>query len=157
MIIINHIKTWLNPSAGLSRDICKMQQAYLRSEKALYLYYNKIIHSRYGCCIAPSAQISNDVEFPHPVGIVIGEGAVVGRGCVIYQNVTLGRADRDIANYPTLGENCIVYAGATIVGNVRLAPGTIVGAGAVVTKGSTMENDVLVGMPARSKFASGGG
>lgn len=149
--IIKRIKLALNSSDRIVRDISKMQRAYSKNNKVRYLFYCDAIYRRYGCCISPRATIAPDVVFPHPVGIVIGDGSVVESGCVIYQGVTLGRKNRDAEGYPILQQGCIAYAGASILGSVKLAPGTVIAAGAVVTKGTDIENDILVGIPAHSK------
>lgn len=115
------------------------------------LIWNKIYY-KYGCCVSPKAKIAKSVEFPHPVGIVIGDGVVIEDGCIIYQHVTLGRADKDAPEYPTVSRDCVVYAGATVVGGVTIKPGTVIAAHAVVTRSNSRERDVLVGIPARSKY-----
>lgn len=141
-----------DPSARIKRDIGKMLRAFSKGRKIRYLFYRETIYRRYSCCISPLSKIADDVAFPHPVGIVIGEGAIVHEGCTIYQNVTLGRSDKDIASYPTLGPGCTIYAGATVIGGVTLQPDTTVAAHAVVTKSNSRKGDVLIGIPARSKF-----
>lgn len=145
-------KLFLDANGRLIRDILRMRWA---SDKGLLLLarvISQLIYRRYKCCISPTAHVSATVSFPHPVGVVIGDGAVVEDGCVIYQGVTLRRSSRDLTGYPTLKKNCIVYANAVIAGPIVLQEGTVVGAGAVVTKGSSKENDLLVGVPAKSKF-----
>lgn len=102
----------------------------------------------YGCYIARTAVLGEGLSLPHPVGIVIGEGATVGKDVTIYQNVTLGRSSNDVSAYPKIGDNAILYCGATILG------GIIVGDGAVVGANSTVLADVpagatVVGSPAR--------
>lgn len=144
-------KLFLDTNGRLIRDVLRMRWA---SEKGLSLLaraISQLIYRRYKCCISPTAHVSATVSFPHPVGVVIGDGAVVEDGCVIYQGVTLGRSSRDLAGYPTLKRNCIVYANAVVVGPIVLQEGTVVGAGAVVTKGSSEMNDLLMGVPARGK------
>lgn len=107
------------------------------------------IARRFGCYIAPSAVVGRDVKFPHPVGIVIGEGSVIGDDCVIYQHVTLGRISGKDHSYPTVGAGSILYAGATILGATSLPPKSIVGASSVVTNfRGEAEGVVLVGAPA---------
>ena len=139
-----------DPSERLIRDICRMQKSRDRGHRYRAIVMNRLIYRRYKCCVAVGAKVAEDVLFPHPVGIVIGEGAEIEGGCVIYQGVTLGRPEKDVADYPKVGKNCVIYANATLVGNISLAPHTVVGANAVVTRGSNLAGDVLVGVPARS-------
>lgn len=58
--------------------------------------------------VSHRADLHPGVEFRHPTGIVIGDGVKVGKGSVIYQNVTLGGArsgDAALNAYPQVGEN----------------------------------------------------
>lgn len=159
--ILNRLKYRLRPLVTPSKRFYKACKSLDASFAKNWTLRAKLISRRiyrcFSCCISPGVRIGDGVEFPHPTGIVIGEGAVIGDHCVIYQNVTIGRARRDEPGYPKLGAGCVVYAGAVIVGDIEIAPGTVVGANAVVTRGTDVENDVLAGVPARSKLASGGG
>src|SRR5690606_24651888 len=52
-----------------------------------------------------------NVKLPHPVGVVIGQKVVLGRNCIIYQNVTIGAKDTanyKLAEYPVLEDDVIV-------------------------------------------------
>lgn len=111
----------------------------------------KRIVKLYSCYISPKSNLSSDLYFPHPVGIVVGDGVFVGERCIIYQNVTLGAARRgDGRNglYPRLGRSVTVYAGAVIVGNIKVGDGAIIGANAVVLS-DIPDNAIAVGIPAR--------
>lgn len=113
----------LGDSSGhLIWGICRMQRCRDRGYRYRTTVMNRLVYQRYKCCVAVGANVAEDVLFPHPVGIVIGEGAEIEEGCVIYQGVTLGRSDKDVADYPKIGKNCVIYANATLVGNISLAP-----------------------------------
>lgn len=97
----------------------------------------EVAHSKTGIDIHPGAQIGESFFIDHGTGVVIGETAVIGRNVKIYQGVTLGalsfpkdasgRLLRGIKRHPTLCDNVVVYAGATILGG-----DTVVGEGAVI-------------------------
>jgi serine O-acetyltransferase len=87
---------------------------------------------RYGCHISPQAEIGQGLSLPHPVGIVIGRGVKVGHNVTIYQGVTLGVRNKSVDEYPTIGDNVTLYAGAVIAGGVLVGPNAAVGANAVV-------------------------
>lgn len=113
------------------------------------------LRARYACYVSPEAVIAPDCRLPHPVGIVIGEGVVVGPGCVIFQNVTIGareQADASERLYPRLEQGVVVYAGAVIVGPVTIGPGAVIGANAVVLS-DVPAGATAVGAPARSVVA----
>ncbi len=90
------------------------------------------------CCQIPTRYL-NTVKFPHPVGIVIGDGARLGKEVRIYQNVTIGLLENQPADaagdeYPTLQDGVIVYAGAVIAGAITIGAGAVIGANAVITR-----------------------
>lgn len=111
-------------------------------------YCQNKIYKKFNCIIHTDAQIGENVEFPHPIGIVIGAGACIGDNVIIYQNVTIGRKDRNIFKCPKIEKNSIIYANSVILGNIIIGESTIIGANSVVTK-DTEPNSVYVGAPAR--------
>lgn len=76
--------------------------------KILAWFYFRI----YSCEISMSSKIIGPVIFPHPIGIVIGDGVVLEGVNVIYQNVTIGQ-NREL--YPNL-KNCTIYPNSVIAG-----------------------------------------
>lgn len=110
---------------------------------------NLLIHH---CDIAPESDIGGGLFLPHPLGIVIGKKVRIGERVTLYQNTTIGlRHSRDALSeddYPTLGNDVLVTAGAVIAGNIHIGDHSVIGANAVVL------NDVpagatAVGIPAR--------
>lgn len=94
-------------------------------------------HSRTGIDIHPGATIGESFFIDHGTGIVVGETSVIGNRVRIYQGVTLGalsirdRGRTDKPNpkkrHPTIEDDVIIYANATILGGE-----TVIGRGAVV-------------------------
>ncbi|RRN62195.1 serine O-acetyltransferase [Caulobacter sp. 602-1] len=111
------------------------------------LFWRSIVKG-YGCYLSPSAVIGPGLRLPHPVGVVVGEGAVIGAGVTLYQGVTLGRSNHVSAAYPTLEDDVTVYAGAVLVGDIRIGRGAVVAANAVVLK-DVPPYAKAVGAPAR--------
>ena len=61
--------------------------------------------------IHPGAQLGHGILIDHGCGVVIGETAVVGDNCTIYQGVTLGGVGTEKGKrHPTLGNNVMVGA-----------------------------------------------
>lgn len=100
------------------------------------------------CHIAPSARFGGGLYMPHPSGIVIGAGSIIGSHATLYQQVTLGQRDPDIDGMPSLGDHCFLSAGAKILGPVRLGDHVTVGANAVVLI-DIPAGHTAVGIPAR--------
>ena len=91
-------------------------------------------HGQTGIDINPGATIGEYFFIDHGTGIVIGETAVIGNGVRIYQGVTIGalstrkgQALSGIKRHPTIEDNVIIYANATILGG-----DTVVGKNATV-------------------------
>lgn len=90
------------------------------------------INARHGCYLSSRAEIGDGLRMPHPTGIVIGEGARIGRDVVLYQNVTLGRKNADEDAYPTLADGVTVYADSTLIGGITVGPSAVIGAHSLV-------------------------
>ena len=89
-------------------------------------------HQHSGCDIHPGAHMGCPFFIDHATGIVIGETARIGDRVKIYQGVTLGALSvkKDLANrqrHPTIEDDVIIYANATVLGGE-----TLIGAGSVI-------------------------
>lgn len=94
--------------------------------------FAEIAHSKTGIDIHPAAVIGKRFFIDHGTGVVIGETCIIGEDVKIYQGVTLGAlsVNRDLAHqkrHPTIGDNVIIYANATILGGQ-----TVIGANCIV-------------------------
>ncbi|WP_040198202.1 serine O-acetyltransferase [Candidatus Soleaferrea massiliensis] len=99
--------------------------------------------------IHPGAKIGVGVMIDHGSGIVIGETAEVGDGCMIYQGVTLGGTGKEKGKrHPTLGKNVMVGSGAKVLGPFKVGDNAKIASGAVVLE-EVPEDSTAVGIPAR--------
>lgn len=103
-----------------------------------------------GIEIHPGAILGRRVFIDHGCGVVIGETAVIGDDCTIYQGVTLGgtRLYKGEKRHPTLERGVVVGAGAKILGGFTVGEGARVGSNAVVVK-PVPAGATAVGNPAR--------
>src|SRR4030042_1613196 len=102
-----------------------------------------------GADIHPGAIVGKNFFIDHATGVVIGETAEIGDNVSIYQGVTLGGvATEKKKRHPTIGNNVVIGAGATILGPITIGDNVRVGAGSVVVK-SVPPNSTVVGVPAR--------
>ena len=102
-----------------------------------------------GIEIHPGATIGRGLFIDHGSGVVIGETAIIGDNCTIYQGVTLGGTGKDTGKrHPTLGNNVMVGAGAKLLGNFTVGDNSKIAAGAVVL-GDVPEHSTAVGIPAK--------
>lgn len=105
-------------------------------------------HSKTGIDIHPAATIGSHFCIDHGTGVVIGETTVIGDHVKIYQGVTLGalsvnKLDAEKKRHPTLEDDVVVYAGATILGGE-----TVIGKGSVIGGNVWLTRSV----PAHSKI-----
>lgn len=116
---------------------------------ALDLIIGRLAQILTGADLSPRAKIGPGLVIGHAVGVVIGEGAVIGRDGVILHGVTLGIAGRGPQRgYPSIGDRVYVGAGAKVLGKIQLGDDVVVGANAVVTRPAP-GRAVLAGVPAR--------
>ena len=102
-----------------------------------------------GIEIHPGARIGKGLFIDHGMGVVIGETAVIGDNCTIYQGVTLGGTGTEKGKrHPTLGNNVMVGCGAKILGPFTVGDNSKIAAGAVVLS-EVPPNSTCVGVPAR--------
>ena len=83
-------------------------------------------HTYTGIDIHPGATIGKSFFIDHGTGVVIGETCVIGDRVKMYQGVTLGARSFDldadgnpvkgIKRHPNIGDDVVIYAGATILG-----------------------------------------
>jgi serine O-acetyltransferase len=89
-------------------------------------------HERTGIDIHPGATLGHPVIIDHGTGIVIGQTAVIGNNVKLYQGVTLGAlsVNKSLAStkrHPTIEDDVVIYANATILGGE-----TVIGRGSVI-------------------------
>lgn len=93
-----------------------------------------------------SATIGSAFKINHGVGTVIGARCRIGDNCTIHQNVTIG--DRK-GGRPKIGNDCMIYAGSMILGDIEIGDHSVIAANAVVID-SCPPNSLLVGTPAKT-------
>jgi serine O-acetyltransferase len=100
-----------------------------------------------GIEIHPGAQLGRRLFIDHGMGVVIGETAVVGDDCHLYQGVTLGgTSSQRVKRHPTLGNHVVVGAHAAVIGAVTIGDGVRIGAGSVVVT-NVPAHATVVGVP----------
>ena len=115
-------------------------------------------HSKTGIDIHPAAQIGRSFFIDHGTGIVIGATSIIGDNVKLYQGVTLGalQVEKSLANtkrHPTIENDVIIYANATILGGITIGEYAMIGAGSVVTK-DIPAGELWYGNPAKPHGAA---
>lgn len=122
---------------------------WLWSHKMRFLARLNSQFSRFltGIEIHPGAELGRRLFIDHGIGTVIGETAIVGDDCTLYQGVTLGGTGKEKGKrHPTLGNNVTIGSGGKVLGNITIGDNCRVGAGSVVLR-SVPANSTIVGVP----------
>lgn len=103
---------------------------------------------RFGIYVNNEAKIGSGLVLSHPHGIFI-TNSIIGKNLTIYQHVTIGRGQKgDFDSVPIIGDNVIIYAGATVIGKIKVGNNVIIGTNSVVNK-DIPDNVTVAGNPAR--------
>ena len=113
--------------------------------------WKKVLWNRYmelhAASISIDAKFASPLILPHGVsGIFITQSAIVGKDCVVFQQVTIGaNTIKSSKSYgaPTVGDSVYIGAGAKIIGNVSIGNNARIGANAVIVK-DVPENTLAV-------------
>ena len=103
-----------------------------------------------GVEIHPAARIGRGFFIDHGTGVVIGETAEIGDGCVMFHNVTLGGTGKHRGKrHPTLLDNVYVGTGATLLGPITVGNNAKIGANSFIRMHDVPANSTAAGTPAR--------
>lgn len=108
-----------------------------------------------GIEIHQGATIGKGFFIDHGMGVVIGETTEIGDNVTLFQGVTLGGTGKEKGKrHPTIGDNVVIAAGASVLGPITIGENSKVGAGAVVIQ-DVPPNCTVVGVPGRVTVCSG--
>jgi serine O-acetyltransferase len=101
-------------------------ELYLNGVPLISRIMSEHMHSLTGIDIHPGAKIGKNFFIDHGTGVVIGETAEIGDNVKLYQGVTLGALSfpkdekgniiKGRKRHPTIGNNVVIYSGATLLG-----------------------------------------
>ncbi|HVZ86556.1 MAG TPA: serine O-acetyltransferase EpsC [Polyangia bacterium] len=104
----------------------------------------ELAHAATGIDIHPGAEIGPYFFIDHGTGVVIGETCQIGARVRLYQGVTLGArgfardADgtltKGLPRHPMIGDDVVIYAGATVLGRVTIGDGAVIGGNVWLTR-----------------------
>jgi serine O-acetyltransferase len=104
----------------------------------------ELAHSETGIDIHPGATIEEAFFIDHGTGVVIGETCRIGKNIRIYQGVTLGAKSfpldengnpiKGIDRHPNVEDDVVIYSGATILGNITIGKGSVIGGNVWLTE-----------------------
>jgi len=82
----------------------------------------------------------------HYGSIAVNPKCKVGKNCRIYSNVVIGANN---LKSPVIGDNCIIGAGAVVIGDIEIANNVTIGANSVVNKSILIDGAIVAGAPAK--------
>ena len=99
----------------------------------------ELAHGATGVDIHPGARIGDYCFIDHATGTVIGETAVLGAWCRLYQSVTIGALhfahdpttgalQKNYKRHPTIGSNVVIGSGAKLLGPITIGDDVNIGA-----------------------------
>lgn len=98
---------------------------------------SRVIRHLYAAELHWDADLAPGVVLVHGTGLVVGHGARVGPGCILFQHVTLGESmhpDGHEIGTPTLEADVHVGPGSALLGPITVGRGTKVTANAVLMR-----------------------
>ena len=118
---------------------------YVREIPFIARLMTEFAHEKTGIDIHAGATIGEYFCIDHGTGIVVGETATIGDRVKLYQGVTLGAKSFELdengnpvkgtKRHPDIGNGCIIYAGATILGgNTKIGDGAVIGGNVWLTR-----------------------
>jgi serine O-acetyltransferase len=133
-------------------------ELHLQGVPLLPRMMTEFAHSKTGIDIHPGATIGNYFFIDHGTGVVIGETTEIGENVKLYQGVTLGalsfprdetgRVIRGKKRHPTIEDEVVIYAGATVLGgNTVIGKGSVVGGNVWLTHSVPPRSKVLISDP----------
>jgi len=112
-------------------------ELYLKDVPLIPRIMTEHAHQKTGIDIHPGAKIGKNFFIDHGTGVVIGETSVIGDNVKIYQGATLGalsfpkdergRVIKGGKRHPTIEDDVTIYAEATILGDVTIGKGAVIG------------------------------
>jgi serine O-acetyltransferase len=112
-------------------------ELYARQVPLIPRIMTECAHAKTGIDIHPGARIGKNFFIDHGTGVVIGETSVIGDNVKLYQGTTLGamsfrrdqrgRIIKGGKRHPTIEDDVTIYAEATILGDVTIGRGTVIG------------------------------
>ncbi len=113
-------------------------ELYKMGETLAARLMSEYAHRKTGIDIHPGATIGESFFIDHGTGVVIGETTTIGDNVKLYQHVTLGAKSfpvnedgslvKGIKRHPNIGNNVVIYAGATILGgDVTIGDNAVIG------------------------------
>jgi serine O-acetyltransferase len=133
-------------------------ELYLRGIPLIPRIMSEHVHSLTGIDIHPGAKIGKNFFIDHGTGVVIGETTEIGDNVKLYQGVTLGALSflkdekgqiiKGIKRHPTIGNNVVIYSGATLLGaDAVIGDNVVIGGNVWITSPVASGTKITIARP----------
>jgi serine O-acetyltransferase len=133
-------------------------ELYLRGIPLIPRIMSEHVHSLTGIDIHPGAKIGKNFFIDHGTGVVIGETTEIGDNVKLYQGVTLGALSfpkdekgqiiKGRKRHPTIGNNVVIYSGATLLGaNAVVGDNVVIGGNVWITSPVASGTQITIARP----------
>lgn len=130
-------------------------ELYLREVPLIPRIMSECAHARTGIDLHPGAKIGKRFFIDHATGVVVGETAIIGDNVKFYQGVSLvaisipkdAQTIKGVKRHPTVEDDVTIYAEATILGNITIGKGSVIGANAWVRESVPSGTTVTMAVP----------
>lgn len=125
----NHSKYWIYRKIVVDKDN--------KTNKLLKVYYlyrikrmDAFNNASFGTHFNYGAYFEEPPKLPHGIrGIFVSHNVKIGKNSTIFHHVTIGEGN---GGAPVIGDNCVIGAGAKIIGGIKIGNNVKIGAGCVV-------------------------
>lgn len=133
-------------------------ELYLRGAPLIPRIMSEHVHSLTGIDIHPGAKIGKNFFIDHGTGVVIGETTEIGDNVKLYQGVTLGALSfpkdekgqiiKGRKRHPTIGNNVVIYSGATLLGaDAVVGDNVVIGGNVWITNPVASGTQITIARP----------
>lgn len=133
-------------------------ELYIRGVPLIPRIMSEYVHSLTGIDIHPGAKIGKNFFIDHGTGVVIGETAEIGDNVKLYQGVTLGALSfpkdekgniiKGRKRHPTVGNNVVIYSGATLLGaDAIIGDNVVIGGNVWITSPVASDTKITIARP----------
>jgi serine O-acetyltransferase len=133
-------------------------ELYLRGVPLIPRIMSEHVHSLTGIDIHPGAKIGKNFFIDHGTGVVIGETTEIGDNVKLYQGVTLGALSfpkdekgniiKGRKRHPTIGNNVVIYSGATLLGaDAVIGDNVVIGGNVWITSRVESGTQITISRP----------
>lgn len=136
---------WIRIGSYLYSKHNVISRFFLVLIKLIQIHY----HNKTGIEISSMTSIGKGLRIAHIGSIVVVGSSRIGSNCTIHQCVTIGRSFAGKkSGCPVIGNNVIIFTGASIIGNVKVGDNAVIGANALVIN-DVPANSIVGGVPAK--------